>query len=87
MSREVYIMARVNISLPEYVIADADRRAAKLGTSRSAYIALALSQKAQYDDMMQMMPQMMELMKQVERKIPQMVDSDSAGGRGAGAPA
>ena len=80
-------MARVNISLPEYVVEDTDRRAAELGTSRSAYIASALSQKAQYDDMMRMMPQMMELMKQVEAKLPQLKEIDSAGGRGAGAPA
>lgn len=51
---------RLNITLPEYVVKDADRRAEALGTSRSGYIAAALQFKAQYDDMMKTLPQFME---------------------------
>lgn len=60
---------RLNITLPEYVVKETDRRASDLGISRSGYIAAALAQKAQYDDMMTSLPQMMELLKKYEAEL------------------
>lgn len=58
-------MARYNISLPEYVVKIADRKAAQLGISRSAFIATAILFKVQYDDMMQEVPKMLQLLDDV----------------------
>lgn len=58
-------MARYNISLPEYVVKTADRKAAELGISRSAFIATAIQFKVQYDDMMREVPKMMQLLQDV----------------------
>lgn len=58
---------RVNISLPEYLVKEADIRAKSLGISRSAYIAAALQQKAQYDDMMKAMPTLVERLAQIQK--------------------
>ena len=75
-------MARINITLPDYVLKETDRRAAKLGTSRSSYIALALNQKAQADDLADTLPQMNELMKQLKDKLEAVpVVGDGAVGR------
>ena len=56
---------RINITIPEYVLAAADARAAELGISRSGYIATALQFKMQYDDMMREVPKMMQLLDDV----------------------
>lgn len=58
-------MARYNISLPEYVVQTADRKASELGISRSAFIATAIQFKVQYDDMMREVPKMMQLLQDV----------------------
>lgn len=58
-------MARYNISLPEYVVEIADRKAAELGISRSAFIATAIQLKVQYDDMMIGLPKMLEFLDDV----------------------
>lgn len=58
-------MARYNISLPEYVVKTADRKAAELGISRSAFIATAIQFKVQYDDIMAQVPVMMDMLKDV----------------------
>lgn len=58
-------MARYNVSLPEYVVKTADRKAAELGISRSAFIATAIQFKVQYDDMMAQVPKMMEMIQDV----------------------
>lgn len=55
-------MARYNISLPEYVVKTADRKAEELGISRSAFIATAIQFKVQYDDMMREVPKMLQLL-------------------------
>lgn len=49
---------RLNINLADYLVEDTDKRAKELRISRSAYIALALQFKAQYDDTMKSMPDM-----------------------------
>ena len=56
---------RVNITLPEYVLEAADKRAAELGISRSGFIATALQFKMQYDDIMAQVPVMMDMLKDV----------------------
>lgn len=58
-------MARYNISLPEYVVQTADRKAEELGISRSAFIATAIQFKVQYDDMMREVPKMLQLLDDV----------------------
>jgi hypothetical protein len=58
-------MARYNVSLPEYVVQTADRKAAELGISRSAFIATAIQFKVQYDDMMREVPKMFQLLDDV----------------------
>lgn len=58
-------MARYNISLPEYVVQTADRKASELGISRSAFIATAIQFKVQYDDMMREVPKMFQLLDDV----------------------
>ena len=58
-------MARYNVSLPEYVVQTADRKAAELGISRSAFIATAIQFKVQYDDIMAQVPVMMDMLKDV----------------------
>lgn len=58
-------MARYNISLPEYVVQIADRKASELGISRSAFISTAILFKVQYDDMMREVPKMLQLLDDV----------------------
>ena len=58
-------MARYNITLPDNVVQLADRKAAELGISRSAFIATAIQFKVQYDDMMAQVPRMMEMLQDV----------------------
>ena len=58
-------MARYNVSLPEYVVELADRKAAELGISRSAFIATAIQHKVQYDDMLIGLPKMLEFLDDV----------------------
>ena len=73
-------MARYNISLPEYVVKTADRKAAELGISRSAFIATAIQFKAQYDDTMLQMPKMIQFLDDVRSgKIVPAQISGSAG--------
>ena len=58
-------MARYNISLPEYVVQLADRKADELGISRSAFISTAIQFKVQYDDMMAQVPKIMDMLQDV----------------------
>ena len=58
-------MARYNISLPDNVVEVADRKAAEMGISRSAFIATAILFKAQYDDTMLQVPKMMQFLDDV----------------------
>ena len=76
-------MARYNISLPEYVVQTADRKAAELGISRSAFIATAIQFKVQYDDMMREVPKMMQLLDDV--RSGKIVPAQISGSAGSGA--
>ena len=58
---------RINITIPEYLLHETDVRAKALGISRSAYIAASLQQKAQYDDMFKVMPQVIEKFNQLAK--------------------
>lgn len=61
---------RVNITLPDYLVEETDKRAAEAGMTRSGYIAAALHQKASYDDMFKNLPLMVQVLKDIESKIP-----------------
>ena len=74
---------RINITIPEYVLAAADARAAELGISRSGYIATALQFKMQYDDMMREVPKMMQLLDDV--RSGKIVPAQISGAAGSGA--
>ena len=76
-------MARYNISLPEYLVQTADRKAAELGISRSAFIATAIQFKVQYDDMMREVPKMMQLLDDV--RSGKIVPAQISGAAGSGA--
>lgn len=69
---------RINITIPESVVEDADIRAKSLGISRSAYICMAISFKGQYDDMMKSMPKMLETMENLKPKIEQLENMKSS---------
>lgn len=56
-------MARYNVSLPEYVVETADRKANELGISRSAFIQSAILFKVQYDEIMARVPFMLDTLK------------------------
>lgn len=73
-------MARYNITLPDNVVQLADRKAAEMGISRSAFIATAIQFKAQYDETMLQMPKMIQFLDDVRSgKISPAQISGSAG--------
>ena len=73
-------MARYNITLPDNVVQLADRKAAEMGISRSAFIATAIQFKAQYDETMLQMPKMIQFLDDVRSgKIVPVQISGSAG--------
>lgn len=54
---------RVNLIMPDELVASLDNAAKALNISRTAYICMAVSQKIQQDNMMAALPDMLELMK------------------------
>ncbi len=62
---------RINISMDESLVKKIDEAANKMHVSRSAYIAIAASQKMQADEMLNNMPEILRLLqviKEVEEK-------------------
>lgn len=59
-------MARYNITLPDNVVQLADKKAAEMGISRSAFIATAIQFKAQYDETMLQVPKMMQFLEDIK---------------------
>ena len=57
---------RVNISLPEDLLAKMDEAAEALCLSRSAYISVAVSMKLQQDEMMKQLPYIVHKMQEQE---------------------
>lgn len=69
---------RININISEDLLNQIDEKAKALFISRSAYIATALSQKLQNDNLMDSMPEMLQTMKSaVELEKTKRVSSDS----------
>lgn len=58
-------MARYNITLPDEVVAAADKKAKEMGLSRSAFIASAIQFKIQYDQLVCLLPSMLELVNDI----------------------
>lgn len=56
-------MARLNVSIPDEVLSRLDVAAKKLGLSRSSYLTMAAAEKMKQDDVMDLMPKLMEQMK------------------------
>lgn len=54
---------RINVNLSEELIQKIDEKAKSMYISRSAYIATALAEKLQSDDVMNMLPEFTKVMK------------------------
>lgn len=64
-------MARsVNVSLPAEVIERLDIESKKLGLNRSAYVSMTLNKMWQQDDVVRLMPEMLEAVKTLQPKSP-----------------
>lgn len=59
-------MGRYNISLPDDVVAAADRKAKESGLSRSSFIASAIQFKIQYDAIVGQLPEMMSFLRDLK---------------------
>lgn len=62
---------RVTITLPEDLIEMLDKAAEATALNRSAYIAVAVSQKMQQDEMMKQLPYLVSKMQQAEAEAQQ----------------
>lgn len=76
-------MARYNITLPDNVVQLADKKAAEMGISRSAFIATAIQFKAQYDETMLQVPKMMQFLEDIKNGKIAPVQISGAPGSGA----
>jgi len=56
---------RINISMDEDLVKKVDEAANRMHVSRSAYIAFAVSQKLQADEMLNNMPEVLNLLRQI----------------------
>ncbi len=56
---------RLNISMDENLVRKVDEAANKMHVSRSAYIAFAVSQKMQADEVLNNMPEVLNLLRQI----------------------
>ena len=56
---------RLNISMDENLVKKVDEAANKMHVSRSAYIAFAVSQKMQADEVLNNMPEVLNLLRQI----------------------
>lgn len=54
---------KVTITLPDDLLAELDKAAAATNLNRSAYIAVAVTNKMQQDEMMKQMPYIIEKLK------------------------
>jgi len=59
---------RLTISMDEDLIKKVDAAANKMHVSRSAYIAFAVSQKIQADEMFNNMPELLNLLQAIKEK-------------------
>jgi metal-responsive CopG/Arc/MetJ family transcriptional regulator len=59
---------RLNISMEEELVKKVDEAAARMHVSRSAYIAFAVAQKIQADEMFSNMPEILRLLQEIKEK-------------------
>lgn len=60
---------RINISIDEGLLRKVDEAANKMHVSRSAYIAFAVSQKIQADEMLKNMPELLRLLQLSNKEV------------------
>ena len=68
---------RVTINLPPESIKIADDAAKKLCLSRSAFIALAISEKVQNDSLIRSIPEMLDELRALQAALPSESDSET----------
>lgn len=59
---------KVNVNIPESVLEQTDKRAEKLGISRSSFITMTLSEKLMQTDMLESLPEMINTMRLLAEK-------------------
>ena len=60
---------RININMPDDLVKKVDERAKQMFVSRSAYISMAMSQKVQSDDLMDVLPEMRAKLNQLAESL------------------
>ena len=59
---------RLNISMDEDLVKKVDEAANRMHVSRSAYIAFAVSQKMKADEMLNNMPEVLRLLREIKEQ-------------------
>ncbi len=60
---------RININMPDDLVKKVDERAKQMFVSRSAYISMAMSQKVQSDDLLDVLPEMRAKLNQLAESL------------------
>lgn len=60
---------RININMSDDLVKKVDERAKQMFVSRSAYISMAMSQKVQSDDLMDVLPEMRAKLNQLAESL------------------
>lgn len=60
---------RININMPDDLVKKVDERAKQMFVSRSAYISMAMSQKVQSDDLLDVLPEMRSKLNQLAESL------------------
>lgn len=67
--------------MPDDLVHQIDALAKQYGVSRSAYMVLSMSQKVQSENVMQSMPEMRNMMAELQLKLGKMKTPDDVGGK------
>ena len=62
------MIMRLNISMDKELVKKVDEAAAKMHVSRSAYIAFAVSQKIQADELFSNMPELLKILQAIKER-------------------
>lgn len=60
---------RININVPDDLVKKVDEKAKQMFVSRSAYISMAMSQKVQSDDLLDVLPEMRAKLNQLAESL------------------
>lgn len=60
---------RININMPDDLVKKVDERAKQMFVSRSAFISMAMSQKVQSDDLLDVLPEMRAKLNQLAESL------------------